>query len=120
MAEKEQLLLRAMPPELKLALMKAAEYAETNMQSIAVGILAEEFKFEYKPGHYRGNSPDETNLTMNLRMPPELHKRLRIAAAEEGIAYSDMAVKVIAKKLGVEIPAEYLNRRGRRPDTAAA
>ena len=51
---------------------------------------------------------------------PELHKRLRIAAAEEGIAYSDMAVKVIAKKLGVEIPAEYLNRRGRRPDTAAA
>lgn len=120
MADKEQLLIRAMPPELKLALMKAAEYAETNMQSIAVGILADEFKYEYAKGRYRGNSPDENNLTMNLRMPPELHKRLRIAAAEEGIAYSDMAVLVIARNLGVAVPDEYLNRRGRRPDPTPA
>ena len=114
MAEKEQLLLRDIPQELKLALMQAAEYGQTNMQAVAVSILAKEFDYDYSPRHVRGNPADEKKNIMNLRLPPELHQRIRIKAAGEGIAYADVAVLALGKHLGVEIDPKYLNRRGRR------
>lgn len=113
MAEQQaQLLLRDVPPGLKLALMREAEHAMSNMSAVALAILAKEFKVSYEPRHARANAADEQNLTLNLRMPERLHKKLRIRAAEHGVAHSDVAIVVLAKHLGVEVDeAMYLNRR---------
>jgi len=93
----EQLLLRNVPADLKLALMQAAEYGQTNMQAIAVGILAEHFKVKYQPTHNRGLLANPENTTMNLRLPPELHRKLRIASAGDGVANADKALQVIGE-----------------------
>lgn len=108
----EQLLLRNMPPELKVALMQAAEYGQTNMQAVALTILSEHYKVKYEPKHGRGQLADSTNLNMNLRLPADLHRKLRVEAARDGIAYADKAILILGDKLGVEIPNEYVNRRG--------
>ena len=108
----EQLLLRNVPADLKLALMQAAEYGQTNMQAIAVGILAEHFKVKYQPTHNRGLLANPENTTMNLRLPPELHRKLRIASAGDGVANADKALQVIGEKLGIEISPDHFNRRG--------
>jgi len=106
-----QLYVRDLPREIKQALMAAAEAEGSNFQAMAVGILAREFKVPYTPGRARANPVDEDKLNMNLRMPPELHKRIRVRAAEQGIAQADLALLILGRELGIEIEPDRLNRR---------
>lgn len=109
-----QLLLRGLPPELKTALMAAAEHANSNLQSVAIAMLAEEFKVKYEISHHRATQPHQDVLRLNLRVPEDLHRKIRLRAADQRIAYSDVAVKALGAKLGVAIPPEYVDRRGKK------
>lgn len=115
----KQLLIRDTPHDLKQALMAAAQEQDSNVQAVAVGFLAEEFGIEAPVGRGQANAADVDNPTLTLRMPAEIHKRLRIAAAEEGMAHADMALLIMGKHLGIEIQQDRLNRRRGRGIAAA-
>jgi plasmid stability protein len=111
MREEAQLLIRDVPHDIKHALMVDAEATGSNVQAMAVGILAQEFKQPYTPGRTRANGADEDKLILNLRMPEKLHRALRIRAAQSGMAHADTALVVLGKHLGIKIDPERLNRR---------
>lgn len=118
MKTERQLLVRDLPREIKTALMAQADVEGSNVQAMAVGILAREFKVPYAPGRTKANAANEERLTLNLRMPTELHKRIRVRAAELGIAQSDLALVILGKALRIDIDPDRLNRR--RGRTVAA
>lgn len=109
----KQLLIRDTPHALKQALMQAAAEQESNVQAVAVGLLAKEFEVPFEPGRGQANAADADNPALSLRMPAELHKRVRMAAAEQGIAHADLVLIVLGKQLGIAIDPDRLNRRGR-------
>lgn len=114
----KELLIRDTPHELKQALMAAAVEQDSNVQGVAVGLLAEEFGLIVEPGRGQANIADAANPTIKLRMPDELHQLLRVRAAELGIANSDLTLLILGERLGVSIEPERLNRRGRREAVA--
>jgi len=114
MREEGQLLIRDVPAEIKQQLMIDAEAADSNVQAMAVGILADEFRQPYTPGRSRANGAHEDKLTLNLRMPEKLHKAIRVRAAQQGLAHADLALLILGKHLGIEIQKSRLNRRSRK------
>lgn len=111
MKEEGQLLIRDVPADIKQQLMLRADAEGSNVQAMAVGILAEEFNQSYTPGRTRANEASEDKLTLNLRMPAKLHRAIRIRAAQQGLAHSDLALLVLGKHLNLTISPERINRR---------
>lgn len=114
----KQLLIRDTPPGMKHQLQAMATEQQANLQAVAVGILAKEFKTPFEPGRGPANAPDLDNPTLPLRMPAELHRRLRVASAEQGLAHADLALLVLGKHLNIPIEPERLNRRRGRKAVA--
>ena len=91
-------------PELKARLVADARAAETNMTEVATTILAAEYGIACTPGGYRRHpSPDGTQL--NLRLPAELYRMIRLAAIAHDRRYPAEIVAVLHDHYGLEPPA---------------
>ena len=90
-----------MPTPLKGALVRRAARTQSNVNDVAVGILATEFGVSYSPsGRTRkvlaGGSP-----VVLLRVPLELKEEIRAEAARSGVNSSDLILAALADALGV-------------------
>jgi myo-inositol-1-phosphate synthase len=106
-ASRKDVLVR-MPGELKKRL--AAEVADrrSNLNDIAVGILASRFAVPFEPTGRKGSPPKGAGDVL-LRMPAELKQRLQQRAAERRTTTNELINEMLAERLA---PAE---RRTTKP-----
>jgi myo-inositol-1-phosphate synthase len=100
-----------MPASLKAALVRETARRGTNVNDVAVGILADAFSVVHTPsGRSRkvlaGSSP-----VLLLRVPPELKDEIQAEASRRGSNANDVILAALADGLGV--PAQS-NRKGRK------
>ncbi len=53
-------------------------------------------------------------------VPPELHRKLKARAAEQGMTLSDYLLRVVEREAGVLTPAEIRERLSRLPPVEAS
>jgi myo-inositol-1-phosphate synthase len=101
-ASRKDVLVR-MPGELKERL--AAEVADrrSNLNDIAVGILASRFAVPFEPTGRKGSPPKGAGDVL-LRMPAELKERLQQRATERRTTTNELINEMLAERLGA--PAE--------------
>ncbi|MDP9491253.1 MAG: hypothetical protein M3P42_03495, partial [Actinomycetota bacterium] len=89
-----------MPGELKERL--AAEVANrgSNLNDVAVGILASRFAVPFEPTGRKGTPPKGAGDVL-LRMPAELKERLQQRAAERRTNTNELINEILAERLGV-------------------
>jgi myo-inositol-1-phosphate synthase len=100
-----------MPAPLKGALVRETARRSSNLNDVAVGILADEFGVRYTPtGRHRkvlaGGSP-----VILLRVPQELKSEIQAEASRRDSNANDVILSALADGLGV--PAQS-NRKGRK------
>lgn len=94
--ERAQKLLRDIPSELKDALVAQAEFDGTNMNDVAVSILAEAYGVPFTPSEKR--TPGLTDaLDISIQMPKRLRRKLNIEAARQETTATDL---ILAELLG--------------------
>ena len=93
-------MLVRMPGELKQRL--AAEVADrgSNLNDVAVGILASRFAVPFEPSGRKGVPPKGAGDVL-LRMPAELKDRLQTRAAERRTNANELINEILAERLGV-------------------
>ena len=102
-------MLVRMPGELKKRL--AAEVAErrSNLNDIAVGILASRFAVPFEPSGRKGTPPKGVGDVL-LRMPAELKERLQQRASERRTNMNELINEILGERLGAQ-----LGRRTTKP-----
>ena len=101
-----------MPAPLKGALVRETARRRSNVNDVAVGMLADEFGVPHTPsGRSRkvlaGGSP-----VILLRVPQELKEEIHAEAARTGANANDVILAVLAKRLGVPTQS---NRKRKEP-----
>ena len=88
-----------MPDELKRRL--AAEVAErgSNLNDVAVGILAARFAVPFEPSGRKGTAPKGAGDVL-LRMPAELKQTLQERAADARTNTNELINEILAERLG--------------------
>jgi len=84
-----------MPPSLKRRLAREVAQRRTSLNDLAVGILAARFDVAFSPSGRTG-SPGAAN-TVVLRMPLELKRKLKLAAAGRNV--NDVVLETLAQEL---------------------
>jgi myo-inositol-1-phosphate synthase len=97
-----------MPAELKRRLVHETEARASNLNDIAVGILADRFGMPYD-GSGRRSPAAGTSGVVLLRLPPALKRRIQLEAFERGSNTNDVILETLSERLG--IPFE--SNRGR-------
>jgi myo-inositol-1-phosphate synthase len=96
--ERKKVLVR-MPRELKRRLAEEAARRGSNLNDVAVSLLASRFAVPFeptgRPGAVRGEG-----RSLLLRMPPELKKKLSARAAERKRNVNDLIVETLSERLG--------------------
>src|SRR5919108_5764857 len=93
-----------MPPELKQRLAEEVAARGSNLNDVAVGILAARFAVPFTGTGRRGAPPRATGDVL-LRMPVELKDRLARRAAERRRNVNDLIVETLARGLGKDTMA---------------
>jgi hypothetical protein len=110
--------VRETPLPIKAALIEEAEERESNLNDVAVRILAEHFDYDYKPENVRrrGGAQVETEYrTLMLKLPEELSHRLRVSAVSSGLpARRDVVLAILARHFDIPYQPPLI-RKGRRP-----
>jgi myo-inositol-1-phosphate synthase len=88
-----------MPGELKRRLAAEVAARRSNLNDVAVGILASRFAVPFEPSGRKGAPPKEAGDVL-LRMPGELKERLQQRAAERRIALNDLINDILGERLG--------------------
>lgn len=111
--------VRGTPPKIKSALIAEAKKHETNVNDVAVRILADEFGYTYEPTQVRKRLDAQRNTeyrTLMLRLPQELSDTLRIAAVSSRLpARRDFVLAILAKHLGVSYLPPAIRKGKRHP-----
>jgi myo-inositol-1-phosphate synthase len=110
MARARATILVRMPAALKRRLAAEVGARGTNLNDVAVEILAARFGIPYEPTGRRG-SPRAAGREVLLRMPATLKERLRERAAGRRKTTNDLIVETLAERLGL---------RAEREDTMAS
>ncbi len=92
-------MLVRMPGELKERLAAAVAEGASNLNDVAVGILASRFGVPFEPTGRKGAAPKGAGDVL-LRMPAELKERLQQRAAERRTALNDLIIDILDERLG--------------------
>jgi hypothetical protein len=99
--ERTQKIIRNVPPALKDALMDEAERRGTNMNDVAVAVLAEAYGIPFVPtGKASPGWTDST--TMGFGMPRRLRKRLNEKAARQETTATALMLDTLLDHFGLE------------------
>src|SRR4026209_1887282 len=100
-----------MPAPLKGALVRETARRTSNVNDVAVGILAEEFGVSYTPTGRRRKVLAGSSPVLLLRVPQELKDEIHAEASRRDSNANDVILAALADGLGV--PAQS-NRKGRK------
>lgn len=100
-----------MPAPLKGALVREAARRASNLNDVAVGILADEFRIPYTPTGRRRKVLAGGSPVILLRVPQELKDEIQAEASRRDSNANDVILSALADALGV--PAQS-NRKGRK------
>jgi myo-inositol-1-phosphate synthase len=87
-----------MPGELKRRLAAEVADRDSNLNDVAVGILASRFAVPFEPSGRKGAPPTGAGDVL-LRMPAELKERLQTRAAERRINTNELINEILAERL---------------------
>jgi myo-inositol-1-phosphate synthase len=96
-----------MPAQLKRRLVHEVESRSSNVNDVAVGILADRFGIPFE-GSGRRSPAAGTSGVVLLRLPPVLKRRLQLEAFERGSNTNDVILGALSERLGVPFQS---NRR---------
>jgi myo-inositol-1-phosphate synthase len=99
-----------MPPALKRRLSHEVVSTRSNLNDVAVGILARRFGETFATSGHRGAAPGKSGVVV-LRMPDLLKRKLQTEAAANGSNVNDVVLRTLAEHLG--LPHEPNRRRPR-------
>jgi myo-inositol-1-phosphate synthase len=112
-----------MPSELKRRLVHEVEAQSSNLNDIAVGILAGRFGIPFAGTGRRSPAAGASGVVL-LRLPPALKRRIQLEAFERASNTNDVILLALSERLGVPFQS---NRRrsvpfggGRRKEVMAA
>jgi myo-inositol-1-phosphate synthase len=103
-----------LPEEVKSRLAETVASRGSNLNDVAVGILASRLGVPFE-GSGRPGAPPRASGNVLLRMPPELKKKLQRRAAERHRKTNELIVETLSEGLGLtkEGPVASKNGRGR-------
>jgi len=101
-----------MPASLKEALVRETARRSSNVNDVAVGILAASFDISFEPSGRRRKVLAGSSPVLLLRVPQELKDDIQAEAARTGANANDVILAVLADGLGV--PAQS-NRKRKEP-----
>jgi myo-inositol-1-phosphate synthase len=101
LADQRKNVLVRMPRELKRRLAREAERHGSNLNDVAVALLASRFAVPFEPTGRPGTVKGEGRAVL-LRMPPELKKKLSARAAERKRNLNDLILETLSERLGKE------------------
>jgi myo-inositol-1-phosphate synthase len=104
-----------MPAELKQRLADEVGARGTNLNDVAVGILAARFAVPYTPTGRKGSDPRSSGDVL-LRMPPELKDRLARRATERRRGTNELIVETLSEGLGLKGESMSSTNGNGRPD----
>jgi myo-inositol-1-phosphate synthase len=110
-AERTNVLVR-MPADLKRRLADKVSTTKTNLNDVAVGILASRFAVPFQ-GSGRAGSPPKATGDVLLRMPPALKDKLQRRARERRRNTNDLIVETLTEQLGPKREEPMASRNGR-------
>src|SRR5215207_8323222 len=99
-ASKRKEVLVRMPGELKRRLADEAARRASNLNDVAVGILASRFAVPFEPSGRQAAAPG-TSGDVVLRMPPELSEKVKRRAGDRRTNANDLIVETLSDRLGV-------------------
>jgi myo-inositol-1-phosphate synthase len=108
--ERADVLVR-MPGELKEQLAREVARRGSNLNDVAVEILAARFGIDFDPSGRKG-SPLAAGRDVLLRMPRALKDRLRQRASERNRTTNELIVETLSERLGVERKDRMASRNG--------
>ena len=112
-----------MPAPLKRRLVHEVEATSSNLNDVAVGILADRFGVQFAGSGRRSPAAGASGVVL-LRLPPTLKRRIQLEAFERGSNTNDVILETLSARLG--IPFESNRRRsvpfggGRRKEPMAS
>lgn len=89
------------PVVLKRALIAAAEADESNMNDVAVAVLAKKFGVRFTPSGMSTPGLDPRITRTGLLMPIPLHRKIKIEAARRDMHGNDLIVQVLSTHFGL-------------------
>jgi myo-inositol-1-phosphate synthase len=90
-----------MPGSLKRALVREVARRESNLNDVAVALLAERFGVAFTPSGRRRKVIPGAAGTVLLRLPPELRRELKLAARRRSLNVNDLVLLTLADALEV-------------------
>lgn len=93
--------LRRFPESLKNALAAQAAEQGTNLNDVAVAILATTFGVNSFSPSGRKSAGLSTSTYINLEMPERLRRRINSKAADQGRTGRELIIEVLAASLGI-------------------
>lgn len=98
--EKVQI-VKDLPGALKAALIARAQAEESNMNDVAVSILARALHVRYKGGSGRRSSRVNISkaTTITLQMPARLHFRIKETAVRERTTQRSLIIRLLGEEL---------------------
>ena len=100
-----------LPRELKRQLAVEVTRRGSNLNDVAVGLLASRFAVAFEPSGRTGTVKREGRSVL-LRMPPELKDKLTARAAQRKRNVNDLIVETLSERLGKD---EMTSRNGKSP-----
>ena len=104
-----------MPSELKRRLADEVTARRSNLNDVAVGILASRFGVPFQPSGRPGALPGEGGAIL-LRMPSALKDKLTARAAQRGRNTNDLIVETLTEPLAGKEPMPSRNGTRARAD----
>lgn len=87
--------IKEFPVDLKRAIIKAA--ADSNMNDVAVAILARRFKVRFSKSNYVSPNPPTESPNVVLAMPRALRRAIKNAANDQDIAPRDVVIPILLR-----------------------
>jgi myo-inositol-1-phosphate synthase len=100
-----------MPARLKRRLVHEVESRSSNVNDIAVGMLAERFGVPFTGTGRRSPAAGASGVVL-LRLPAALKQRIQAEALEQGSNVNDVVLRTLSERLGIAFES---NRRRSRP-----
>ncbi len=110
MASERSGVLVRLPADLKRHLADEVASRRSNLNDLAVGLLAAKFAVPFRPSGRRGSAPRATGDVL-LRMPRELKEKLQRRAAERRTSTNELIVETLAERLGLKARKEPMAKR---------
>ncbi|HZG35450.1 MAG TPA: hypothetical protein VEY87_06340, partial [Gaiellaceae bacterium] len=107
-----------MPGSVKRALVREVARRGSNLNDVAVALLAERFGVAFTPSGRRRKAIPGAAGAVVLRMPPELRRELKATARGRGLHVNDLVLITLSEALA--IPFASNNRASNRKDTMAS